>query len=229
MATGFNIHDQWLGDVMPQSGVSVALGRNTADGQPAVPVIELNSRLLMLHDTLGSGVLSYNSDALRLELTPTGPAPSGMQPVVTAVYFDAYDSVGGQGLSVISTTVNLDVERANSHPEIFSLSSDILTIKMRGVYEFEFSFGCTTTGAIRSTGIGSIGRRPGIGFFQTIDGSEARQYTRNQTTTSSVSQKLILDDVHEGDEFQVNVVLTGSIANTTTLVDATSLTVRKLA
>jgi hypothetical protein len=190
----------------------------------------MHSELMMLHDTLGSGILYYNADALRVELIPTGPAPSGAHPLVPAVYFDAYDATGGQTTSSTAITLNLDTERANSHTEIFSLASDILTIKMRGTYEFEFHFTCTTTGSTRSSHTATLERRPVGGAFVGIVGSDATQYTRNATTTSTGSKKIIVDDVKEEEDFRVSIVQTAAtVSNTSTQVDASSLTVRRLA
>jgi len=232
MATGFNIHDQWIGDVMPQSGVAMAIGRNTADGQPAVPAIEVNSQLMMLHDTLGSGIIGYNQDELRLEFIPTGPTPSGTQPIVTAVYFDAYDNAGGQSTGTTAITVNLDTERANSHPEIFVLANDEIQINMAGVYEFEFRFTVDTTGNTRLTHIGTMERQAPGGSYSTVDGTDTYTYTRsNAALGGSATCRFILDDVVVGEKFRLRVVqdVGTPVVNMSMKVDASSVLIRKLA
>jgi hypothetical protein len=233
MATGFNIHDQWLGDVMPQSGVSVALGRNTSDGQPAVPVIEVNAKLAILHDTLGSGVVSYNADELRLELTPTGPTPSGTQSIVTAVCFDGYDNTGGTTVDGTSRTVTVDTERYNSHPEIFVLSAaNELQINAAGVYEFEYRVSINqTSGSTRQASRAALQKLTPGGAFSEIAGSFSWQYNRQASVGEGTSNaRLILDDVVVGDKFRVRAQADGVAATgVVTIAGGSSLTVRKLA
>ena len=222
---------------MPQSGVSMAIGRNTADiAAPAVPVDEINGRLLTLHDTLSSGIISYNSDDLRLEFTPVGPTPSGTQSIVTAVYFDAYDDTGGQTTSSTPITMFIAVERANSHPDIFvrnkvfGLTETDLQINVAGVYEFEYAVTCTTTGNTRSSHICTIRRRAPGGSYAEIPGSLSRNYIRSSAGGGgTATRKVILDDVVVGEQFQVRIVQVSNVSNTTTLADGSSLTVRKLA
>lgn len=51
-----------------------------------------------------------------------------------------YDATGGQAFSLGSgdSTLNLDTEKVNSAPEIFSLSSDVVTLLTAGLYLFSF-------------------------------------------------------------------------------------------
>lgn len=234
MATGFNIHDQWLGDVMPQSGVSVAIGRNTADGQLAVPVTEVNAQLAILHDTLGSGIISYNSDDLRLELIPTGPTPSGTQSIVTAICFDSYDAIGGQSVTGTPIDVVMKATRYNSHPEIFvqAFTGDELNINMAGVYEIEYKVSVNqTSGSTRMVATSVLQRKAPGGAFTMVGGTQASSYHRMGSIGEGTSNsKCILSDVVAGEIIKVTTAANGtSPAGVVTLANGTSLTVRKLA
>ena len=228
-----SLHDIWRGDVMPQSGVAVAIGRNSFDPPaPVVPVFDIHARSLVMHDsgTDGSGILQYNGrqspEGGRLELIPS---MSGAQPIVTAILFDAYDTTGGTTVTTSLTTLNVDTERVNTHPAIYVLSSDTVQINQAGTYIFEFraSFDSTTT--TRTNARTELQREPAAGGgFTAITASIAFSYHRTTANGEGTTCcKLILDDVLVGDTFRLqSIVINGT--DITQLADATALTIRKL-
>jgi hypothetical protein len=227
MATGFNLHDQWIGDVMPQSGVSVALGRNTADGhQPAVPLIEAHTQLLMLHDTLGSGILAYNADELRLELTPTTSAPSGTHAIVPSMYFDAYDNVGGNAITTTTGTVDIDTERTNSHPDIFVFLNDELQINMAGDYEFNLRITTRGLQSNRATVTLFLEQLEPGGTYTEVQGTRATGYCRNATNRDGTANVTCIIPVGVGDKFRMRAFVINNTCNQTP--DGTSMTVKRL-
>jgi hypothetical protein len=183
----------------------------------------------MLHDTLGSGVVSYDAANSRLQLIPANTVPGAAQPIVTAVYFEAFDSAGGTTTSSTAITVPLGTTRHNSHPNIFSLASNELEIKQAGVYEFEYTFTCTTTGGTRASHRGFVEQQIVSGPFSTINGTQTYQYTRTSDTTNSATKRFI-QSVGAGRKYRLRVVQTAAtVSNVTMLATASSLLVRKIA
>lgn len=217
---------------MPLSGVAVSIGRNSFDPPaPVVPVFDIHSRSLVLHDSGSdaSGILSYNAqtttDGGRLELIPS---MSGAQSLVTAVLFDAYEAAGGTTVTASLTTIGLDTERVNTHPDVYVLSSDTIQIHQAGTYIFEFraSFDATTT--TRTNARTELQREPaaGGGFTAVTAGTAFSYHRTTGNGEGTACCKMILEvDVSETFRLQ-SIVLAGS--NVTQLADATSLTIRKL-
>lgn len=226
-----SLHDIWRGDIIPQSGVDVAVGRNSVDPpSPVVPLLDVHLRQNVFHDTgvdSNSGVVFYNALNRRLELIPSN---SGAQPIVTAVLWDGYDSVGGNTISFVTTVVDINTERVNTHPEIFNFASDQVTIWTSGVYEFEYRVSVDATTTNRGSCRFNLARSAiGGGLFTEVAGS--RSYTYNRTSAAgedTANAKLILNDVEVGDVFEVRGI---RIAGTdcVQIANASSLTIRKLA
>lgn len=216
---------------MPLSGVDVAIGRNTFDPPaPVVPLTSIHQRQAVLHDSgtpEHSGVVSFNSGENRLELIPSN---SGAQPIVTAVLIDAYDETGGTTVSTSLVTVIMDVERVNTHPNVFVLSSNQIQVNMPGVYEIEYrvSIDAVDASTRSSCRVGLYRTAPG-GSATEVTG--ARSYTYNRLSAAgedSVACRVILDDVVVGDIFEVQAIRIAG-ADCTTIADGSSLTIKKLA
>jgi len=100
-------------------------------------IIEGISRLLRLRDVFGvpsdGDAPVWNAANSRFQFEPAG---SGGSSNLTK-YFDAYDALGGIGVTV-PTTLNLDTVRQNGDVTVYSLASDEVTISESGTYMFNF-------------------------------------------------------------------------------------------
>jgi hypothetical protein len=230
-----SIHDIWRGDIIPESGVEISIGRNSLDfPSPVVPLLDVHLRRAELHDSgvlSNSGIISYNSLRNRLELIPSN---SGAQPIVTAVLWDGYDTTGGTTVGVTTAVVTIDTERVNTHPNIFvhdGISANAVQINMSGVYEFDYSVSIDSTDAtLRSSCRTGIQRSTDGGtVFTGLTSSSS--YTYNRLTAAgkaTASAKVILEEVAPGTLFRVTAIRFGGV-NCTTIADASRFTIRKLA
>jgi len=227
-----SIHDIWNGDIIPESGVDVAVGRNSLDfPSPVVPLLDVHLRRAEFHDSgenSNSGIVSFHAEKNRLELIPSN---SGAQPIVTAVLFDAYDNTGGSTISSTATTLNIDTERVNTHPEVYALESDVLTINMSGVYEFEYRASFDNSTGTRSSVRTFMERRGrGSSTFAEIPGTRSFSYHRTAAAgEDSSNTKFILEAIAPGESYRVRSQILSGAASLAQVVDATSLTVKKLA
>jgi len=239
-----SLHDIWRGDVMPLSGVEVAIGRNSFDPPaPVVPLYDIHNRTLVLHDSAGdpvgpispgfSGILYYNSldpeFGGRLEVIPSN---SGAQPIVTAVYFDAYQNAGGKVVTSTASTLLLSDVRANSHPDIFvplpTLASGV-QINQSGVYSFEARVSLDATSAtVRSSSFCFLEKQPAGGAFAIVPGSRMWGYHRLTANGEDTMNMKVILDVNLGDTFRLRGQVLGTSPNVTQLLLGTSLTIRKL-
>jgi hypothetical protein len=231
-----SLHDIWRGDVMPQSGVAVSIGRNTFDPPaPVVPVYDIHARSLVFHDSgsnAGSGIVQYNSENRHLQLIPSN---SGAQPIVTAVLFDAYDALGGSGIFSVATPMAFATTRLNTHSTIFSFDSlkSELTFNMPGTYEITYRISGDNTGAIRSSARSQLEERTVAGnAFAAVTGSLSFGYHRLAANgEGSMTAKVILEDLKEGHTVRVTTaIISGDVVGAVLqIVDSSSLTARKLA
>lgn len=216
---------------MPLSGVEVSIGRNSFDPPaPTVPVFDINARLYVLHDSgteAGSGIIQFH--ALNNHLI-VNPSNSGAQPIVTAVLFNAYDAAGGNSVSSTLTTLNVDTERVNTHPDIFVLAADEVQINASGTYVFEYNASYDVSVATRTSARTLMEREAPGGAFTAIPGTLSFGYHRQTTNGEDThSAKFILDDVSAGDKFRIGGIILAGAAAITQIADGTSLTIRKLA
>lgn len=230
-----SLHDIWRGDVMPLSGIPVSIGRNTFDPPaPVVPVFDIHARSLILHDSAGigsSGIVQYfghPASGQRLQLIPSN---SGMQPIVTAVLFDAYDGTGGNSITTSATVVSLDTVRLNTHPAIFTLAGNVVQINASGTYIFEYRISTDATDAsARTSAQYTLARQPPGGSFSEVAG--ARSFTYNRLSANgedTANAKIILNDVRRGERFELLGQVIAGTNPVTQLQHGTSLTIRKLA
>jgi hypothetical protein len=228
-----SFHDILRGDVIPLSGVAVAIGRNSFDPpSPVVPVFDIHQRTAVLHDSgapVHSGVVSFNSDENRLELIPSN---SGAQPIVTAVLWDGYDNTGGTTVGASNVTVAIDTERVNTHPDVFVFDGtepNHVQINMPGTYEFEYSVTLDASTTTRSSCRIWLRRlNPGASFGE-VTGS--RSFTYNRTTAAGEdtgNAKIILENIVAGTVFGLRAIRIAG-GNCVTVADGSRLTIRKLA
>jgi hypothetical protein len=133
-----SLYDILRGDVIPLSGINVSIGRNTYDGAaPAVPINDLHLRSLNLYDASTSGTLTYNNTDKRIDLIRT---PKETYPIVTAVFFQVVDTVGGQTITTDTPIIFDATPTYNTHPNIFVWNgSDQLSLGAGGVYLVSWS------------------------------------------------------------------------------------------
>lgn len=227
-----SLHDIWRGDVMPLSGIAVAIGRNSFDPPaPVVPVFDIHLRTLVFHDSgtpVHSGIMTY--DALRGVLN-FQPSNSGAQAVVTAVYFDAYDGVGGSGITTAATTLPIATTRLNSHPEVFVLNTldSELQINMSGIYSFEYRASADNATTTRSSIEWWLERKAPGGLFAAVPGSNSYSYHRTTANgEDTANARMILAAIAVGDKFRVRGIILGGATTLPTVINGSSLTVRKL-
>ena len=230
-----SLHDIWRGDVMPLSGVAVAIGRNSFDPPaPTVPVFDIHARSLVFHDSgpgsRPSGILYYRSSGgrQRLELIPAG---SGARAIVTAVYIDVYDDTGGNSIGTRLTTVAFDTTRTNSHEDIFVFddANDQIHINHRGVYVFEYRVTMDNATTVRTTSETRLERRAPGGAYAQVAGTLTFGYHRTTTDgEGSVAAKIILNNVVAGDTFRVRSQIIAGTTAITQVLEASSFTIRKI-
>ena len=133
-----SLHDILRGDVMPLSGVSVSIGRNTFDPPaPVVPVTDIHHRSTVVHAGT-SGILSYDSLQRRWGVIPNN---SGLQNIVPGdvldVYRDAVDDGIGAGTFM---AIGFNATRTNTNPALYELLavSGIVQVHASGIYDIEY-------------------------------------------------------------------------------------------
>jgi hypothetical protein len=219
---------------MPQSGVAVAIGRNSFDPPaPVVPVFDIHARSMVMHDsgTSGSGILYYNARNTefggRLELIPSN---SGTQPIVTAILFDAYDVTGGTTVTSSATALTIDTERINTHPGVFVMSSNQVQINQSGVYSFEYraSFD-NNASATRTSARANIEKQPAGGAFASVPGCTSYTYNRITANGEDTANAKVILPVNLGDTFRISAQIIGGGPDVIQVASGTSLTIRKLA
>jgi len=225
-----DLYDIWIGDVIPESGTAISLGRNTYDGAaPTVPVHDIHSRQLNFHDSGdpgGSGIVQYNAEKNVLQLNPGN---SGVQNVTTAVCFDAYDDAGGGSIGTTVTVVNIDTERYNSHPDVFVLAADEVQINMSGVYEINYRASANNATTTRTNALWALQRQEPGGSFAEIDGSRGYSYHRTSGNgTGSSFGKAIISHIGVGDKIRLIGIITAGTSSISSIADGSSLTIRKL-
>ena len=220
---------------MPQSGVVVSIGRNTFDPPaPVVPVNDIHHRASILYDSglpAHSGIINYNSAKGRLELIPSN---SGAQPIVTAVLFEAYDSVGTNAIDSSIITVLFDTVRINTHNDVYVSNNSELQINMSGVYEFSYRVSAIqVTGTFTNILVFLERQAPG-GAFAEIPGSRTIILLRSNATIAhrgSACANILLSSIGVGDKFRVraftdNIFLGGT--EPLQIADACNFIVKKV-
>lgn len=210
-----SLHDIWRGDVMPLSGVAVAIGRNTFDPpSPMVPVFDIHARELDLYGktltdddpptvTSVSGILAFDGIRNRLIFNPSN---SGAAAVCTAVYIDTYNTVSGiLGNLIIPVVLPLEL-RTSSSPEDFTLDGlgDII-VWASGTYEITYRFSVDSrVGNARFSGRHWLEHSSAAGSFAEVPGSRSFTFMRNNSTGRDTTLcTVILEGVSAGDKFRV--------------------------
>lgn len=203
-----DLYDILLGDVMPESGVDISMGRNTYDPPaPAVPFHDIHSRSFELHDSGASGIVKYHAEQNRLEVIPGN---SGAQPITTNVSIHVDVVTGGTieegSFFGIAGNGGTYETRYNSDSNVFNvLSSGIIQINMSGIYDFRFDASATSDGGgSRFNHIVYWTRqRVNETGFSVIPGTDGHLFVRNASVSDAdtVAVRMIRDDVQAGDLF----------------------------
>ncbi len=230
-----SLYDILYGDVIPNSGTDVTIGRNQYDyPSPVVPTYDVHLRKSVHHDTAASGNLGYFGNPEYLYLFPD---TSGIRPVQSAVYIDA-SQTSNLTLNIISSPSIVRFESTNaisdsSHFEITGSNSEDLRFWVPGTYEITFkvcpdiSVGTTrypVGGWLEGRGIGgTYVEIPGTRFWGLI-----RDATNGECTLES---SLIFENVAAGNELRIvcGLILGASPAGTYIFGRAgTGIQVRKM-
>lgn len=151
-----SLYDIWRGDVIPASGLSISIGRNTYDGAaPAVPVNDLHLIELDLYATgtnTDPAIVTYNPGNARLELSTPVAVPGSTQAIVTAIIEHVYDNEAtGTNAFSSATPVVFRAESTNTHSDVYSWAGNTdLTINLGGVYEMHWRVSAIDNGGAGS-------------------------------------------------------------------------------
>jgi len=196
---------------MPESGVVVAIGRNSFDPPaPVVPVFDVNARSVIYYDNETSGIISYNADPERLQLIASNSGEVGVQ---TAVFFDAYlDTSLGQvsiGPTLSSpASLPLPVTRAISDDTHFtkSVSDTVIIMWASGTYELTYRITCSQGGTARRNWVAQVQYATPGGSFNFLPGSVCYGYLRDSTNPEQTGMaRIILRDVQAGAGIRIRV------------------------
>jgi len=211
-----SIQEIWRGDIIPDSGVDIAVGRNSLDfPSPTVPLLDVHLRRAELHDSgapAQSGILSYNShqDHELLELIPS---QSGAQVVTPAVYIDIYNT-SSEAIGNITNpdVLDLSVIRSVSSADHFTIDTsspngNFVSIWHPGTYEVTYRMSGDHVpalgGGTRITFRSWIETATDTGSFTEVAGSRAYSYHRIDTAGEDTAYiTVILPDVVAGTRLQ---------------------------
>jgi hypothetical protein len=205
-----SLHDIWKGDVMPESGVTVAIGRNSFDPPASpVPLYDVHSRSLIYHDTDGSGILFHNSQLERLQLIPNNSGVAGVQ---CAVWFNAYQSSATAIGTAISgpNSVALDTVRAQSSSLHFQrdFGNTIVVIFASGTFQADYLVTCDQDTNTRRNYIAWLEFSEPNGSLVTIPGSTSYGYLRNSANPEqTVFGSVVIENVRPGSIIRVRTAL----------------------
>lgn len=232
-----SLHDIWRGDVIPQSGIDVAIGRNSLDfSSPVVPLLDVHLRRLELHDSgapAQSGIIQYNSESEHLELIP---AQSGTQPLVAAVYLHVRNTttpgLGGNLDSPLTVPLNNNV-LARSNVNDYTLESSVISIWGSGTHEISLRTGSDNTQANRNEHRTWIEIASDTGSFVEVPGSRAFSYHRLAANgEGSTYVTVILNEVAPGTRIRgriaVEAVSPTAITGQIILANSCGFTIRRL-
>jgi hypothetical protein len=227
-----SLHDIWKGDLMPESGVALTIGRNSFDPPaPVVPVYDIHHRSSVMHDSgvdSHSGVISFNSEKNRLELIGSN---SGAVPLVTNIVFESYDSEGGSGIQNSLTTVSFNEVRVNTPPGYFHYDAinGELNIFASGTYDVSAQVTLEPSTATRTTAriVPSL-KLPNTNYA-TIVGSTSYGYHRDTTNgEDTIPLMFILEDLQPGSKLRFQGIAVAGATSCVQIVDGSRLRVRKL-
>jgi len=215
---------------MPESGVAVAIGRNSYDPPaPTVPVFDIHARSLVMHDSgapAHSGILQYNSADNRLELIPGG---SGTQPIVTAVYWDGY-TVGTTTVSTSATTIAINTTRSQNPTGILTADTEVGAYRftMAGTYSIEYRVSLNVGTTTRTSAQHYIDIMAPGGSYSPANGSTSYSYHRTTANGEDTGSSKAIITVAVDTLVRVrSLVLSG--ANLSSVTYSCGLTIRKLA
>ena len=220
---------------MPLSGVAVSIGRNSFDPPaPVVPVFDIHARSMELHDSganAGSGIIQYNGALHHLQVNPGG---SGVQPVVTAVLFEAYDNAGGNSINAAVSVIAIATTRINTHSNVFSFNSGAgeLTLNMPGTYEVTYRTSFDINVNTRSSTQSRFQfKTTAGGTFANIGGTFAYAYHRQTSNGEGTTTATAILAVKEGYVIRVvaNVISGAGVGQVQQIIHGNNLVVRKLA
>lgn len=228
-----SLHDILRGDIMPQSGVDISIGRNTFDPPaPTVPVSDANARTLVLYDSgimVGSGIVSFKSSNKHLLFKP---AFSGVAPICTAVFIDAYNTSTSLGTTTTPTTVGVETTRAISSDKDFTIVSNEIIIWGSGTYEITLKLSTNqTVGNTRYSATGFLEHSSANGSFVEVPGSKVYTYVRQATNGEDTSLvTIILPNIAPGDLIRgrAHLLSTAAVVSQRTISGGCGITIMKL-
>jgi len=230
-----SLHDIWRGDIMPLSGITISMGRNSFDPPaPVVPFYDIHNKLSSINVNTASGDLFYNSDLRQFDLIPNN---SGSQSIVLGSIIDVYRMDVDEPISNGTyTDVTFDTVRINTDPSNYELkSSGIIQVHSSGTYDVTYRISCenasTTTlrVSLRSwlQKLSPIANETG---FSEITGTSAWFYLHN--ATSGDDTKLVKCIIKLQAEDMIQSVVQGwsgvAVDNVTVVADGCGLTIEKL-
>lgn len=224
-----SIHEILRGDIIPQSGIDVAVGRNSLDfNSPVVPLLDMHMRRAEFHDSGTSGILTFNSEQNRLELNAS---ESGNRGLVPGVFLEVYDATGGTTIPNTFTSIIFDTERFNLHPDVFTLDTvnGLVQIHMSGVYEFEFKTSIVGTSASTRATCLTFPRRSTDGgiVFGEIFGNRAWLYHRNNINGEHTAHVKFIQTVEVGFIYGIRARAEAG-PDCTTIANGSSFFIKKL-
>jgi hypothetical protein len=216
---------------MPQSGVAIAIGRNSFDPPaPVVPCFDVHNRSSILHDDSASGIFSFHAANNHLILNPS---TSGAAAVCTAVYVDVY-STTSEGIQDLTSPriITIGATRAVSNSLDFQVNSNTIDIFAPGTYEITYRYSIDQTSTTRRSVRGWLEIDDGSGFSE-IAGSRHWTYSRISTGGEDSSEMtLILSNITAGSAIRMLVAVNSSsgagVIGLSTISGGSSLTLLKV-
>jgi hypothetical protein len=235
-----SIHDILRGDIIPESGVDVSVGRNSLDfPSPVVPVLDVHLRQTDFHDSgapTQSGILYYNSEDEHLELIPS---QSGAAAITTAVYIDTYNTATQRpgSLDTNTTTQALEVTRSLSDVTHFTLQEPtpgdfFVSIWGAGIYEMTYRASLESTGTSRVIVRSWIEVDTGAGY---VEPAAARSFSYHRDSVDGVDTgytNIIVSDIVPGTKVRCRLATNNTGAagfGPITITEECSLTIKRLA
>jgi len=227
-----SLHDIWKGDVMPESGVAVAIGRNSFDPPaPTVPVHDIHHRSTILHDSAGpeSGVVQYDGYKNHMQLIGSN---SGAAPVVTNIVYYAHDTAGGSGVGTTAGLVAFPVT-VTSMPEGYfynEIMNGEVILWTSGTYDVDVDVTYEPDTGTRTTSrLVASYKEPGDTAYTTIAGASAYGYHRNTANgEDTIPMSFIMPYVKPGTRLRITGIVVAGSTGVTQVAQSSRIRIRKL-